>query len=78
MIYHSDVKVICTQNSTIYGTTQRLNSRTSVIDAGKITLVFCSFYDNSPECSVCVNKLMNYLDNLEVFDPNKVINTEDI
>ena len=78
MIYNSDVKVICTQNSTIRGTVQRLNLRTSMIDDRKTTIVFCSFYDKSPECMLCVNKLMNYLDRLEIRDSNEVINTEAI
>ena len=78
MIYHSDAKVICTHKGALFGTRQRLSIRTSITDSAKITLPSCGFDDRSPECVLCIRKLMTYLESLDLRNPDEVIRIEDL
>lgn len=78
MIYHSDAKVICTQQSAIFGSTQRLDISTSILKNVKTTLPRCSFYDGSPECVLCLRKLRSYLNKVDLRDPSEIIRVSDL
>lgn len=78
MLYHSDAKVICTQQSILCGTTQRLNVVTSVFKNGKVFMPRCGFYNGSTECIVCIRKLRAYFDTVDLRDPSEIIRVSDL